>query len=183
MNKRIKFNIKVQETCHSCSAACMKALIKHHRGVNISERKLFDLGYLHEQNLRTYAGTPRYRGMDTPGLVKIAKNFDLSGFISREGDMDKIKFFIDNDVPILFNWQSPRAKEGEEAGHYSVINGYTSNGVYVADPGHANQLHYSMDYQKLNERWFDPLPSESNWMMVLMKPENRIKIPFTGRYI
>jgi predicted double-glycine peptidase len=193
--KTIDFRIQVQKTSYTCGAASMKWINYHHTNHTVSEMSLYRIGKAAQLELtgdldRTGRGSEnnslnavdQKSGLGSTGIIEIAHTLDLKGMISQTGDLNKLEFFIKQNIPVLIDFQCPRQNPGN-AGHYSVVIGVKGDKVVIADPGNANFLRYDMKYSDLQKIWWDPTPKHNNWMAAFWKKEDRVNVPFNGRYI
>ncbi|MBN2052475.1 C39 family peptidase [Candidatus Woesearchaeota archaeon] len=191
--------MREQKNGYFCALASMQSYIFYLTGREVSQERLFDISYNAEKHLQSieHDGILKQpdEGCGTTGIIAIAKEVGLKGFIKKNASLDELKYFLQNKLPVLVNWQYLRpTKDDNLVGHYSIIRGFEmldnrKHKIFVADPGakiYGNQsFYYALDYDEFNKRWFDPVPSDKGWMAVFFN--DRIKkpsrIPFSGRYL
>jgi hypothetical protein len=199
MEKVIPLEIKVQDNSQSCLSACIKWNYFFLRREEVDEVTLHKMAVEAQKQTYHYLNlSPEKKAqfeedvfIDGAAMVALTNYLDLRGFMSRHGSQETLEWFISRDIPVIIDIQNFRRKlepnpdisKRYPHGHYVIANGIKGNRVNISDPGNANHLKFSVPYGELERRWFDPTPKDNHLMLVLMEPENKIKIPFKGRYI
>lgn len=104
--------------------------------------------YKSENYLAKLTKTTRSRGCDEINIIKVAKKFNLDGYVKQNSSIKELKQLIRKKIPVIVNWFSP-----EEGGHYSVVVGFERNKIILADPHFGKLKKHNIKW--FEERWFD----------------------------
>jgi ATP-binding cassette subfamily B protein len=119
----------------SCGPASLKIVLKHF-GIEKSEKELRKLTKC------------TIEGVELEDLLKVAKKFDLKGFIKENSTIGEMKKYLkEKDHVIIVGWFST------DEGHYSVVSHIGKENVYLIDP----ELGYmrAMRIELFRRIWFD----------------------------
>ncbi len=111
----IKLKLFQQSTGY-CGPAVLKMILDFY-GVSRTEKELVKL-----------SGATRERGVEAPALLHVAKKLGFKGFIKDFSDLEDIKKYIKQGIPIIVDWFSV------DDGHYSVVVGIDKKYIYLNDP-------------------------------------------------
>jgi hypothetical protein len=186
MNKQLEFNIEPQINGYSCLAASMNGIIYFLKEKKVEQKEIFNVGHDAESGFRSYIGKQTKQpieGIGSTGVIAISKAFGLKGIITKRGNFDKLKFFINKDLPILVNYQCNPDALGQ-SGHYGVIIGIQNEDVLLADPrrGIENPIE-PLAYSKFEKFWYDPCLSSGKWMASFWPENKKVSLPFRGLLI
>jgi len=100
------------------------------------------------------SGIPLERGMSIEAILKYfetLKALKLDLEYHYRGDLEEIKRYIDNNIPVL--WIHATARWGGRGRHAAVVIGYddTARRMIIADPGYGKEISYS--YTDFLKRW------------------------------
>lgn len=98
----------------------------------------------------------------TTQISQYLEKFNLKSIIRVNGDIDKIKALIANDIPVV-TYQLLHTND--DIGHYSVVKGYDSSSIYFSDS--YDGPHIKRSYDQFNRLW---APKNFRYMPVY-KPE------------
>jgi len=111
-----------------------------------------------ESELVKQLGTTEDWGTEHTDIIRVAQNYDLM-VESGEMDIEKIKNYIDQKIPVILDIQAWSEKENIdyindwEDGHYVVAIGYDNNGFIIEDPSDFGRQY--MTFDELTKRWHD----------------------------
>ena len=107
------------QTFNNCGPASLSMILAFY-DINKSQK---ELGLL----MRPYqngAGNNDDKSLFSEEFVRWAKNFGLPGLVRPDGDLNKIKALVANDLPVVVRtW----LRVGEDVGHYRIIHGFDEN--------------------------------------------------------
>lgn len=138
-----------QSSTYSCGAAALQAVLVYYGKSDVGESKI-------KEALGTTAdGT-------TPGdIKKVAEAFDLIANIRTNMNLDDLKGFVDNDIPVMVAYQAWRDKNNTtpwndnwDDGHWSVVIGMDDDFIYFEDPALIGSIGY-LYQEEFIERWHD----------------------------
>jgi ABC-type bacteriocin/lantibiotic exporter with double-glycine peptidase domain len=150
-----------QHTGWSCSAACLKAVLRHH-GFEVPEILLIWL-----------IGTRKGRGAETTEIVNAARKL---GFEATEGSfpsLDAAAEVLRKGFPIICDVQSFKFLG---KGHYVVLTGIEGDQVHLMDPNVSGNQR-TISRQEMEERWWDREMAEPHKLMtrwgIIIRPRKR----------
>ena len=150
-----------QETEHTCSAACLKAVLRHY-GVDLPEALL-------SQAIRV---SPKY-GAEITEIVRAAQELGFSAMLYEFENLDQAKWLLDQDIPIIADIQSFK-HPGK--GHYVVITKIDGDRVYLMDPNTKDGVNQRvLTREHADARWWDrtmapPHGLKVKWGAVILPP-------------
>lgn len=129
----------VFQTFNNCGPASLSMALSLY-DINVSQT---DLG----NELRPYqnaAGNNDDKSVTLEELAEKAKDYDLVPYHRPNGDINKIKAFIAQGIPVITR---TLLTVGDDIGHYRVVTGYNDDGGYIVqnDSLQGKDLHYSYD--------------------------------------
>jgi hypothetical protein len=100
------------------------------------------------------SGIPLERGMTLEAILKYfgtLKSLKLDLEYHHKGELEEIKRYIDNDIPVL--WLHAAGSGRAWGRHAAVVIGYddTARRMIIADPGYGGEISYS--YTDFLKRW------------------------------
>jgi predicted double-glycine peptidase len=126
-----------QETQHTCSAACLRAVLLHY-GLDVPEKKLAEL-----------IGVTK-NGAEVDQITSAAKKLGFHAY-DKSLTVGEAKRLLKDDVPIICDIQS-FTKPG--TGHYVVLTSMDEDGVELMDPN-VKGNHRRLTHEEWASRWWD----------------------------
>ncbi|RJP47321.1 MAG: hypothetical protein C4584_00600 [Armatimonadetes bacterium] len=127
----------IYQTFNNCGPASLSMILKFYN-LNVSQEELGNI-------LRPYQHPLGYnddKSVTFPEFIPIVENYNLVSFHRPNGDIDKVKLLLTNDIPILTRtW----VKEDYPVGHFRIITGYddqTGNFTQVDSIGGYQRIPY-----------------------------------------
>jgi tetratricopeptide (TPR) repeat protein len=151
--------LHVFQTFNNCGPASLSMQLSYF-AVNASQKELGD-------RLRPYqnaAGDNDDKSVTLEELGQEAKNYDLISIHRPNGDIQILKDFISNGIPVVVRtWLKP----DDLIGHYRVIRGYddTTQEIIQDDSLQGKNLRYS--YSQITDLW----KAFNHEYLVLVKPD------------
>ncbi len=143
ISKTLNNNYHVFQSFNNCGPAALSMALSYY-GINKSQEEL-------GRDLRPYqvsGGDNDDKSVTLEELAEKSKEFNLTPYHRPNGDIEKIKYFISNDIPVITRTY---LKPGEDIGHYRVIKGYDESGIIQDDSLQGKNLRYS--YEDFNKLW------------------------------
>ncbi len=143
--KLLDFPVLRQTYNYDCGAKALQSVLVYY-GIEIREDKIINFAHTNRD------GTP------IKGIQETLEKHGLS-YISKSMNLDEIKHFINNEIPIIIvmqAWaenQNVNWKKDWKDGHYVVIIGYDSNKLYFEDPSSFERTF--LEYDEFKNRWHD----------------------------
>lgn len=125
-----------------CGPASLKMVLSAY-GITKSERYLAQL-----------TKCSRGGGCEEADIVRAAGEFGLKGYVKQNSSIDEVKSLLKKGSLVIVAWFSP-----EQASHYSVVAGFDSDMIILADPHFGDLKKHKVEW--FEERWFD-LPFHEN---------------------
>lgn len=118
-----------------CGPASLKMVLEYY-GVERTEKEIGQL-----------SKCTREKGTSAKNLIKAAEKLGFKAHIEDNSNINRIKYFLDNKIPVIVDWFS------HDEGHYSVSIGLDDKNIYLQDPelGAIRTL----DRQTFFRVWFD----------------------------
>lgn len=119
-----------------CGPACLK-MVAYFYGIKKREKALVKL-----------CGCTPSKGISAEGLVKVAKEIGLEGFVQDFSEIKDLEHYVHKkNIPVIVDWFS------DDEGHYSVVVDIDKENIYLQDPS----LGYlrAMKIKKFKRVWFD----------------------------
>lgn len=191
--KNICITIERQIKDTYCGQSVMQA-IGNHYNMYKSQNELFAIARNVEKDLKSVDRSTGIKcddeGTGHLGMIVMAKSYGLNGFIKNRATFKDVKYFIDNNIPLLINWQLQHSSEGEY-GHYSLLTGYKilnmtdrrETSLTILDPlPHPDFSKYDLSYSQINELWYDIVGNRifERWMAAFYPKNIEIKPPSKG---
>jgi len=157
--KTLKNNYHVFQTFNNCGPASLSMALSYY-GINVSQKEIGD-------DLRPYQnpqGDNDDKSVTLTELAEKAKEFGLVPYHRPNGNIELIKNFITNDIPIITRtWTKP----DEDIGHFRVIKGYDNvvKEIIQDDSLQGKNLKYSYTdfsilWQRFNYEYLVLIPKE-----------------------
>lgn len=153
-----------QETEWTCSAACLKAALKH-------------IGYdLPENDLAAAIGVRKNKGAETTDIVKGAKHLGFEAWEQSFHTLEAVKEVLRQEIPIIADIQS---FNHPGKGHYVLLAGFDQDGFLMMDPNTKDKTAIpnwrKISPDKLDEIWWDramapPHEYMPRWGVMVMEP-------------
>ncbi len=87
-------------------------------------------------------------GATTEAMLKVAKDYDLTGFIKNEATFTDISHYVlDRKIPVIVDWFQVAD------GHYSVVVDINQKHLYLIDPYEGQLISHKLNTFK--RIWFD----------------------------
>jgi hypothetical protein len=135
-----------------CVIASMEMVFRYY-GFDIDQDGIF-------QKLKGRRSTvAEGEGLDPRTAARFLSRSGFTVDYCQERDLDAIKKYIDNNVPILWGHRPPG--KWDRARHMAVIIGYDDvyKELVVADPGYGREI--SVSYDEFRNQW------QSNWSVLI----------------
>ncbi len=157
--KVLNNNYHIFQTFNNCGPAAMSMALSYY-GINVTQQEL-------GEQLRPYQnpqGDNDDKSVTLEEVAKKAEEYDLLAYRRPNGNIDIIKLFIANDIPVIARtW----LKVDDDIGHYRIIKGYDdSRGELVQDDSlQGKNLWYKYDdfnaiWKKFNFEYLVLVPKE-----------------------
>jgi predicted double-glycine peptidase len=153
-----------QETQWTCSAACLRAVLKHF-GTDIDETGLV-----------TLIGAKENRGAEVTEIAKAARKMEFAAFDYDFDSLDQAKALLDQDIPIICDIQSFK-HPGK--GHYVVMTKIEDDKVHLMDPNTEGNSRV-ITREEMDGRWWDytmakPHQLKPKWGVVIAPKDDLAK--------
>lgn len=151
------------QTFNNCGPAAMSMALSYY-DINVSQQEL-------GQELRPYQnpqGDNDDKSVTLEEVAQKAKDYELIPYRRPNGNMDIVKLFIANDIPVIARtW----LKVDDDIGHYRVIKGYDESigGIVQDDSLQGKNLWYS--YEDFNAIW-----KKFNYEYLVLVPKEKEEI-------
>ena len=150
-----------QRTQHTCSAACLKAVLGHY-GFEADEH-----------DLAGFIGVRQKGGAETTQIADAARRLGLDCFEYSFDSLEQAKWLLDQDIPIIADIQS---FNHPGSGHYVVITAIDDQGVHLMDPNTPGNERV-IPHEEMEQRWWDramkpPHDLMPKWGVIVLPPEN-----------
>jgi len=144
-SKTLNNNYHVFQSFNNCGPAALSMALSYY-GINKSQEEL-------GKDLRPYqipGGDNDDKSVTLEELAEKSKEFNLIPYHRPNGDIEKIKQFITQHIPVVTRTY---LKMGEDIGHYRVVKGYDENTreLIQDDSLQGKNLRYS--YDAFNKLW------------------------------
>ncbi len=159
----IPSRLHVFQSFNNCGPATLSMALSY-EGITIDQAEL-------GQILRPYqvpGGDNDDKSVTLNEVAKQAETYGLTTYLRPNGDIEKLKQFIANDIPVITRtWLSL----DEDIGHYRIVRGYDENTKQIIqdDSLQGRNLRYS--YNEFNALW-----KTFNYEYLVLIPENKIEI-------
>lgn len=143
--KVLNNNYHIFQTFNNCGPAALSMALSYY-GIKVSQQEL-------GQALRPYqvpGGNNDDKSVTLEEVANQAKKYDLIPFLRPNGNIELIKKFIANDIPVITRtWLKPN----DDIGHYRIVKGYDdSKGILIQDDSlQGKNLKYT--YTDFNNLW------------------------------
>ncbi len=141
----IQNDYHVFQSFNNCAPAALSMALSYY-DVHVSQEALAD-------SLRPYhnsIGDNDDKSTPAPELAAEAEKYGLVTYFRADGDMDTIKQFIANDIPVVAR---TLFKKDEDYAHYRVVKGYDDvNQEIIQDDGYDGK-NLRMSYDDWNRMW------------------------------
>ena len=149
-----------QATQHTCSAACLKAVLDHYGFEG------------DEHDIAGFIGVRQKGGAETDQIANAARRLGFDCFEYSFDSLEQAKFLTDQDIPIIADIQS---FNHPGSGHYVVIADIDDESVHIMDPNTPGNERI-ISHQEADERWWDramkpPHKMMKKWGIVVLPPE------------
>ncbi len=160
LEKLAKVGPYQQKTQWSCSAGCLKAVLKHY-GVRIPELLVINA-----------IGARKGRGAECDQIATAARKFGFMAFEYSFTSLDQARVLLDQDIPIICDIQS---FNNPGKGHYVVMTKIEAEYVHLMDPNTPGNTRV-ISGEEMDERWWDramapPHQLMPKWGIVVVPPE------------
>lgn len=161
--KTLQNNYHIFQTFNNCGPAAMSMALSYY-GINQTQQFL-------GSQLRPYQvanGDNDDKSVTLKELAEYSKNYDFIPYLRPNGDIEIIKQFINQDIPIITRtWLAIN----DDIGHYRIIKGYDQNkGVIIQDDSlQGKNLEYS--YGEFNAIW-----QKFNYEFLVLVPKQKQQI-------
>ncbi len=149
-----------QKTQHTCSAACLKAVLEHYG----SEAD--------EHDLSGIIGLRQRGGAETDQIASAARKLGFECFEYSFDSLDQARTLTDQDIPIIADIQS---FNHPGSGHYVVITAIDDESVHLMDPNTPGNQR-TLSREEMDARWWDramkpPHAVMQRWGVIVVPPE------------
>ena len=131
-----------------CGAASMKMIMDYY-GINRSEMHWAKLTAVKID--KKTGKIDRNFGCTENKMIDIAKTLGFKGLVKQHSSINELKKYIKKGIPVIVDWFSP-----EEGGHFSVVVGFKSDYIILADPHFGELKKHKIEW--FEDRWFDGIP-------------------------
>lgn len=161
VSKVLPNSYHIFQSFNNCGPASLSMALSYYK-INVSQA---DLGRL----IRPYqvpSGDNDDKSVTLEELAEKSKEYQLIPYHRASGNIEYIKYFIANDMPIITRtW----TKENEDIGHYRVVKGYddNTNELIQDDSLQGKNLRYSYNdfnilWEKFNYEYLVLVPKDKN---------------------
>lgn len=163
LQKTLENNYHVFQTFNNCGPASLSMALSYFN-ITITQKEL-------GEQLRPWqipGGNNDDKSVTLKELAEKANEFGLTTYQRPNGNIDLIKAFISNDMPIIVRtW----TKENESIGHYRVIKGYddVTGDIIQDDSLQGKNLRFS--YALFNTLW-----EKFSYEYLILVPQDKIAI-------
>lgn len=123
------------QTFNNCGPVTLSMALSYW-GINIAQAEL-------GRKLRPYqipGGDNDDKSTTLEEVANEAENLGLNAYLRPNGDIEKLKQFVANDIPVVARtW----LHVNEDIGHYRLIRGYTENQIFQDDSLEGQNLYFS----------------------------------------
>lgn len=151
------------QTFNNCGPAALSMALSHY-GVNVTQ---YELG----QALRPYqiaGGDNDDKSVTLEELAQKAKEYNLVPYHRPNGDIEKLKQFIANGMPVITRtW----TKANEDIGHYRIVKGYDENAKTLIQDDSLQNKNLTYTYGDFNAIW-----NKFNYEYLVLVPQDKVQI-------
>jgi len=160
LTKKAQVEPYQQKTQHTCSAACLVAVLGHYG---------FDAD---EHDVSGMIGVRQKGGAETNQIAETARRLGLESFEYSFNSLHQASVLTKQGIPIIADIQSFK-HPGK--GHYVVITDIDEKGVHLMDPNVDGNVRL-ISHEEMDERWWDramqpPHKMMPKWGVVVLPPE------------
>lgn len=168
----------VYQTYNNCGPASLSMLLDYW-GIDVTQQEIAD-------QLRPYQH-PRGIGDDKAvtldELADYAEKSGLKTFKRPNGDIQKLKLFLENEIPVLtLAWLNEKGGFG----HYRIVKGYDDSGSYLSEDdsiyGTGQKIPYAnfmTDWQVFNYEYLIIIPPEKEQLVIqILADESVVEISY-----
>ena len=160
MEKAAQVSPYQQKTQHTCSAACLVAVLTHY-GFEADEHDVSGI-----------IGVRQKGGAETTQIAEAARRLGLDAFEYSFSSLEQASVLTEQDIPIIADIQSFKHPG---SGHYVVITKIDDHGVHLMDPNVDGNVR-TISHEEMDSRWWDramkpPHPLMPKWGVVVLPPE------------
>lgn len=124
-----------------CGPACLKMIFEYY-GINKSEKELAKL-----------TKTTPTRGCFEKDMVRASNQFGFKAVVKDKSSIKELRKLVSKGIPVIVDWFSPI-----DAGHYSVVVGFSGSKILIADPLFGKIMKYNLKW--FEERWIDVIKNK-----------------------
>jgi len=161
MKKEAQVEPYQQKTQHTCSAACLVAVLGHY-GFEADEHDMAGM-----------IGVRQKGGAETKQIAEAARRLGLDAFEYSFDSLDQAAVLTRQGIPIIADIQSFKHPG---SGHYVVVTDIDEKGVHLMDPNVDGNIRL-ISHEEMDERWWDramqpPHKMMPKWGIVVLPPES-----------
>ena len=162
LEKEAQVSAWQQETEHTCSAACLKAVLASY-GVDLPEPEV----------AAAIGVSPRF-GAEVTQIADGARKLGFEAFTYDFSSLDQAKLILDTGISIICDFQS---FNHPGKGHYVVMDKVDSDRVYIMDPNTKDGINRRvLTREHADARWWDwtmakPHLLKVKWGVIVLPPE------------
>lgn len=179
-NKVLPTQKFVYQTFNNCGPANLSMLLSFY-GVEVSQQEIADeiRPFQHPRGVVDDKSTT----LDELGVF--AQKYNLVPFKRANGDLEKLKVFLENDIPILtVTWLNAQGGFG----HYRIIKGYDDKRQVIIEDDSIYGLNKTLSYneflklwQVFNYQYLVLVPQEKEELVkAILKDEQDIKVSYVN---
>lgn len=161
--KIINNNYHIYQTFNNCGPAALSMALSYNN-INVSQE---ELGFY----LRPYQvpnGNNDDKSVTLQELADKAKEYGLTPFYRPNGNLNLIKSFIAQDIPVITRtWLKPN----EDIGHYRVVKGYNDNEKILIQDDSLQGKNLQYSYEQFNIIW-----EKFNYEYLVLVPNDKLQI-------